>query len=572
MLIAGALKSLSGHRFFWFIIFLGATDVAMLLDIPVLRQLLVFILLSILPGWVIIHLLRLDALGLPEKAVLSVGLSTFAVTFVGLIMNSLYPLFGYDTPLSATSLTITLNIVLLLLAALAFLRRGGSRPRLSDFNLDFKEKAFLIVPALFPLLSIIGIVLMNTGDNNTLLMTLLVLIPLYVVFLAAMHSRVPPRVYPLAVILISASILLAVTLRNHHIMGVDIHREYYLFQLAADAQHWRVIPSDQLSSCLVISLLPAIYQPLINMDPEYLFNILHLFTTAFSPLVVFIISRKYIGNAWAFLAAFFFMAQLRFLAFGGGRNDYAVFYFALLIMVLFHEKLSDFNKKLLFIFLAAGLIISHYSATFIAIFVLVPAWAGFSIFQKFAARRRRQPLWKSELTFGLIAIFIVLTFLWDSQLTHTAFAGGVEFVQKIFNNLARMFILESRSQWVGSALGIGLGGKGVPHRIEFITSWLTIAFIAAGILVTLLKYRDTLAWPGHNHQSAALPARRIDPGFLALTLTGGVIMAAAFGLPFISRYYDIGRVFFQMMPLMVTFFVIGGIYTGKFLETDGSRP
>ncbi|MFA5309400.1 MAG: DUF2206 domain-containing protein [Dehalococcoidales bacterium] len=561
-----ALKNLSGNWFFWFLIFLAVTDLSMLLDVPVLRQVLVFILLGVMPGWLVLRLLRPAALGLPEKAVLSVGLSVIVVCLAALLINAVYPRFGYHTPLSADSLVISFNVLLLVLAALAYFLRGGALPPLAGFRLNLSEKAFLLLPAFFPLLGIIGIRLMNTGDNNVLLLALLFLVILCVLFLWIFRHRVPPRVFPLVVMLISVSLLLVITLRDHHIMGVDIHREYYLAQMAADAQVWHVVPGDQLSSCLVTSLMPAVYQPLVNMDPEYLFGLLHLFTAVFTPLVVFIIARKYLGDAGAFLAAFFFIAQENFLAIGGGRVDYAVFFFALLIMSLFHERLSGFHQKLLFICCSTGLIISHYSAAFIALFIIVFAWLLALVFKAVASRWKKLRYASGGLTFGLVAIFVVLLFLWDSQLTHTAFTGAVEFARLVFRNLYNMFILESRSTWVASAFGVGLGAKGVPHQIEFVAAWLTIALIAVGVLLVLLRHRRTLVEIGPNAPPGVSLVHRVELSLLAMALAGVVIMAAALVLPAVSIGYDIGRVYYQMMPLMSAFFIIGGMNVGALLR------
>ena len=57
------------------LIFLTFTDLAILLDIPVLRQVLAFLFLTFVPGVLILGILKLDRLGLTEKIVLSLGLS-----------------------------------------------------------------------------------------------------------------------------------------------------------------------------------------------------------------------------------------------------------------------------------------------------------------------------------------------------------------------------------------------------------------------------------------------------------------------------------------------------------------
>lgn len=586
------LRTPNSRRFFLFLLFLVVTDLAILLDIPVLRQFLGFAFFSIVPGLLIVYILKLGKLGLTEKAVLSVGLSASFLTFFGLFINAVYPLLGYQTPLSTISVTISFSVAVLIIAIIAYLRnRTTSFPILSDFKLNVREKAFLLLPALFPLISILGMYLMNTTDKNTVLMALLFLIPAYIILVAIMRSRVPERIYPAIILLTSLSLLLMTLLRSSHILGVDIHKEYYLFQLTADAQRWQIFQYSTLDSSLVISLLPKIYQSFLNMDPEFVFNISHYFPFAFSPLVVFIISRKYLGNFRAFLTAFFFISQLRFLTFGGGRNDVAVFFFALAMMALFDEGLGGFNKRLLFIIFAATVIVSHYSAAYIFLFLLLLSWIVRQAIPRFLSYRRKPILLENPLTeddppnsasraavsktprlrlesyvtAGALMLFFALLFLWYSQLS-AGFRDGVSFIATTLSNLQQFFILESRSTVVIAALGVALGEKGVPHWIEFVFNWLTIAFIAIGVLVTLARRRQMVASLSEEGQLPEFLTQKIAPDFLALSLAGCAIIVLAAVLPVVSKGYDIPRSYFQMMVVLAPFFVIGGITAGRFLR------
>jgi len=135
------------------ILLLAATALAVQLNIPFLRQILGFLSLTIIPGLLIISLLKLDKIGLTERAVLSVGLSISFLMLYGLLINSVYPLFGYTTPLSTNSLLISFSVMLLILAAIAYLRdQSAFSLDWKKFRLDTREKVFLILPVLFPLL------------------------------------------------------------------------------------------------------------------------------------------------------------------------------------------------------------------------------------------------------------------------------------------------------------------------------------------------------------------------------------------------------------------------------------
>jgi len=96
-----------------------AADIAILLDIPVLRQILGFLCFTTIPGLLILYIIKLDEIDFLKKLVLSVGLSLSFLIFVGLLINTLLPWFGYLKPLS------TLPLVLFFSLAIAILGFGA---------------------------------------------------------------------------------------------------------------------------------------------------------------------------------------------------------------------------------------------------------------------------------------------------------------------------------------------------------------------------------------------------------------------------------------------------------------
>ncbi len=593
-------KSLGAKRFFLFILtFLVLTDLAILLDIPILRQVLGFTFFSVIPGLLILYTLRVNKLGLLGRFVLSIGLSISFLMLFGLIINSVYPLFGYTTPLSTNSLIASFSAITLVLVAIAFFRSQTiSFQVLSDFELNVEEKAFLIVPALFILLSILGMRLMNVADNNIMLMTLIFLIIAYAIFIAVKQSQVSDRSYPPIIFLTSISLVLLLGLRSNHIIGSDAHTEYYLFQLTLANGRWQVLMNSSLDTCLGISLLPTIYQSLLNIDSEYLFKTLYPFLFSISPLVVYIISKKYIGGFYAFLASLFFMSQHTFLwTAHSTRTTLAVLFFALSVMVLFQDGLSGVNKKLLFIVFSASCIVSHYSTTYIFLFILLLTWFGMWIMSRIIRSRGKptisgssslgNPLsssnhsfeeqsvslvvtkWpKSHITIGLVTIFFVMLFIWYNQMTEVSFRSGVMFVSTIWQSLTEFFMLEARSGGAAQLFGVGLGVQSIPRIIEIFLSWLVIVFIAIGILATLVKYRHTVDLPkmGKELPGFLYKSQKLDPEFFIISLSCSLILLISVVFPAISTGYDLFRISLQMMAVLSLFFVIGGIMVARLLR------
>ena len=188
------------------IMFVAITDVLFLFNIPVIRQLTGFFFLSFLPGLLVLYIMKLDKLKLIEKVVFSVGLSVFLLMFIGLLMNSIYPLFGYHTPLSSESLLVSFSIVMVILSAIAYFKKS-----LLIFIKFRQPKAqcqrkSVSTYTIFPLLAIIGMRVMNNTSNNVVLIILLLMIPGYTIFLAVRHNKVPQTYYGPVILLYSISL------------------------------------------------------------------------------------------------------------------------------------------------------------------------------------------------------------------------------------------------------------------------------------------------------------------------------------------------------------------------------
>ncbi|MFW6104950.1 MAG: DUF2206 domain-containing protein [Chloroflexota bacterium] len=594
-----SLKISTARRGLLFILlFLLVTDLSILLDISVYRQVLAFAFFTFIPGLLILYIFKLHRLGLTEKVVLSVGLSISFLMFAGLFINWVYPLLGYDAPLSRNSLLISFSIIVLVLATTAYFKnRGMPFPDLSELRCDAKQKAFLVLPALFPILSIAGMHIMNTSDNNIMVMALLFLIPAYAIFIAIKHKQVPEKVYPPMIFFISISLVFLLGLRGNHIIGADAHTEYYLFQQTMQNGHWQIFLNSTLDSCLSISILPTIYQSFLAIDPEYLFKILYPLLFSISPLVVYIIARKYLHSPWAFLATLFFMSQARFLAVDlNMRNLIAFLFFGLSIMILFHPGFARMDKKmLLFVIFAASCIVSHYSTSYIFLFVLVGTWFGMQVMRsipghgnvvnsgRFSPGNNSTTRFldtkvpssshyiRSFLNIGIVVLFFAILFFWYSQVTGVAFSHGVRFIGSTLKSLHEFFVLEARGGGTAGAFGTGIGGKEIPQQVEFVFSWLTIALIAIGVLTVLFKNRHMLSLlSGRGKDAPGFLSQKLDPEFFVLSIVCSAILAVSVALPHVFVGYSMGRAYTQMMIVLSPFFVIGGITCATFVRNRGA--
>ena len=536
------------------------TDLVILLDIPFLRQILGFLFITLLPGLLIVQVLKINKLEVTEKVVLLVGLSISFLMFFGLFINSLSLIIGYKTPLATIPLLISFNIAFVALAIIEYKINEDVLYSIPDLNLTVSEKLFLIIPIFFPVLSIFGMHMMNTTNNNIILMLLIFLISSYVTFVCFFNQKFPERLYPVVIFLISISLLLLLSLRSNHIIGVDTHMEYYFFQTTLNRLHWSVFGHSTLDACLSISLLPTIYKSILNINSEFLFKILYSMMYSISPLIIYILSNKYIGEFYAFLASCFFMFQSVFLwTEYNARTNLAVLFFAFSMLVLFSNKIDMPKKRLLFIIFMASCIVSHYSTTYIFFFIMFVAFIGLKTLSKKYA-------FKKIISSRIVILFFIMIFLWYSQETETAFNAGVRFVEDTFDNLNMFFIKEMRSEPAQSLLG-GDVEQGIPEKLKFLFTWLTFIFISIGVFTLIRRYRE-MSFQELNFRKLDFLRNKFEVIYFMLVVVCSGLSVIIISLPHVSVGYGMERAYSIVITILSVFFVIGGIVLSKHLKVQ----
>ena len=587
------LKFKSKDMIVFLISILAITNIAILLNIPFLRQVLGFLFLTILPGLLILHVLKLTKLDFLERFILSWGLSISFLMLFGLFMDNLYFSLGYATPLSTISLVVTFNAVIIILCVVGYktktFEKSFIKPDFSEkeivnpsitsrsksdngliqltnylpkFNLTASEKAVLIVPILFPALSVFGMHVMNTTDNNIILMFMLFLIPIYVAFVCFFNQKYPKRLYPVVIFLISISLLLLLSLRSNHLIGSDVHTEYRIFLTTFDNLHWTILGYSVLDACLSISLLPTIYQSILNVHTEYLYKILPSLLCSVFPLIIYVISKKYIGEFYAFLASMFFMSNTTFLwTEYNARASIAMLFFAFAMMTLFSDRIEPLKKRILFIVFMASCVVSHYTTTYVFFFVMLLTFAGIEIVSK-------KYTFKKDISLTIVLMFFAMLFFWYSQATGAPFDSGVGFIEKTFSSLGQFAVIESRRDSAQLLLGKGeLLQESIVYMIHWLLTWLTFVFIGIGVIALILRRKEmSFPEPKFNFKKPDFLKAKFEVGYFVISLACVCLLVTIIAVPFVSQGYGVGRAYPLASTILSIFFVIGGIMIAKTLS------
>lgn len=537
---------LSLQLVFWGTIGLDAIGI----QIPILRQFIGFIYLTSIPGILIVRILKLHKLGNIETLLYTVGLSIATLMFTGLLMSIVYPVFGIKKPISFVPLMITLSIVVLLLTILSYLRdKDFAEPEFIDTrDLSSPMALFLF---LLPLLSILGSQLVNSYSNNVLL---IILIPILAIMpLLVSFNRLPKKLYPLAVFVISISLLCHTTLISKYIWGWDINIEYYFANLVLTNSSWDISVRSNVNAMLSIVMLAPIYSLILDMNLTWVFKIVYPLLFSLLPLGLYKIYNEQTNSKIAFLSCFFFVSFgfFYFNAPTGGRQEIAELFLVLWILLLVDKNLSIVKRSLLSIIFMASLAVSHYGTSYLYMFVLVSSWLILKV------REHARPNEKSEyITSTSILIFITFTLAWYMYISSScAFDTIVHIGDHIFSTLFTDFFNPEASQ--GMQIILTGGSYCLMATLEKYIILIAQFFIIIGV-IWLLRW-------GIKEKT------KFRDAYIAFALMWFGLDIAGIIIPHFAEQLNAWRIFHLTLIVLAPIGVIGGIKLFKLLLNTSTQ-
>ena len=514
---------------------LALLNIAIALDLPILRELLGFFFL-----WIFLGLLIKSSLGIcnrfSEDILISIGISISSLLFIGMLINNLYLAFGHQDPLHKYPLIATLDMVLL---GLIFINYYLDRaiilvPLPHIFPI---EKFFLILSLFIPISFFYSSYLLLIAEDTRPILFCFIFLSLFIILVSIKHTDIQPALLQIFLFLISISLLSIAAIRFTHIWGQDVQYEYYNFQTTLINLHWQVIRRDLLDACLSISLLPTIFQSIMSANnDEYLFKYITLSICAFTPLSVYLIANRYVGNHYAFLSSFFYLTQsLILFTVANPRTSIAIFFISLAILILFNENYSPLIKKLLFIIFIFSITISHYSSTYIFFIILTLSLVSVSLTLRANVDERK-------INITVLLLFFVFIFLWYSLITEGAFNTTISFLGNVFLDLNKFFLEESRAPQIVNLYGKDLA---VPllSSLFLIVTWATFALIAIGSVFIFMNsinsgFKNLFKF---NH--------KFEAEYIALIFSCMILLIIIVVVPNLSKGYSLDRLY--MLALLV---------------------
>jgi uncharacterized membrane protein len=519
------------------------TNISILISLPLYREIFTVICFLFFPGFLILLLFKIKKITHAERFVLSIGLSISFLILIGLIINFLLLYIGCTKPLSTIPISISFTIVLFIIIFFAYWRNKSEiyslsmKSYLSNINsaLFFSPVFFSL---LFPFMSFFGTYLMNSYGNNILLLITYIIIPFYIVAIIIFNKKIPQITYPIAITMISIAVLISRSLTSHYLIGGDIYSEYYTSQVVQNNYHWDFItdPSMVMDS-LGVSFLPTILHSLSGLTILLIFKFILILIISFYPLITYIICKKFLGSLKGFLASFLLIAQIPFinLLTGQLRVGLAIFFLSLFVMVLFENKYTGFNKKILLIIIGFSVVISYYVTPIIMLLMLFLVW----LFQKLLKDEKNK-----RLTTSIIILLGAFLFFWWGLLSNSsALKGYSSFIISILKNFNAFFIVYQRNPAIQQMLFFS--NPSVLTYITTILNDLIFLIIAIGIIYILISRKSN---------------KKFEISYILLMFFSLICLASLIILPYVSMGYAPDRFLIQIFFIICPAFFIGCTY------------
>ena len=339
-------------------------------------QLLLVALLFTVPGVILLQALRVPGTSIAATPIYVPAASILVLTVSGLAIDLIGPAFGIAAPLRVVPLLITLEIFCagLLLSA----EKAAPETQISWSALE--RPVTIAWPLILPLVAAAGALRLNSGHSNSIAMIAIVLVIATVIAGFLRASWYDDAELIVVLFAISLALLWSFSLRGNLVYGFDISSEYYSLTQTITAGVWHAShPNDAYGAMLSLTIFPAELHELSGVQTLLVLKVIYPAIGALFPVGVYCVTRYLLVSRWAFLpAALIIMQQTFFQQFPAlARQEIATFLFTALIAVLLDKNQArrSHGRWIFACLLSLGIVVSHYSTTYLAVLLLALAIA-----------------------------------------------------------------------------------------------------------------------------------------------------------------------------------------------------
>lgn len=418
-------------------------------------KLIAFLCITLLSGFTVLRLLRPGLDSFTIRLIYAFGLGVLTLMISGLLANQLLQLVGVTRPLELRGIAGIWNVLTALLIIWGAKLDHGLTPLPKWPHISKASWGLVALSLALPCGAILGAYQLNNGGDGLVAMLTLTYAAALIVYALLLCRHTPDTVLAWFIFMLGLSLLLMTSMRGWDIVGHDVAHEFRVYNLAHLHGRWDIaLLRDPYNACLSITILPEVLAKLLNISGIAVFKIVMQAIFATCPLVVYFLLRQYITRLGALTGSLLFTCYPTFINDSPMlvRQEVAYIFFALAIFIISRHTQSA-RHKLLFLFCALGVILSHYSTAymFVALFgtAVVGKWC-LGWWQK--RKLSTPPETQHTVVSALFAILLLLmTFMWYTQVTGTS-NGLVATVEQSLTSIPRLFSADSKSSDTSAAL------------------------------------------------------------------------------------------------------------------------
>ena len=363
---------------------------------------------------------------------------------------------------------------------------------------------------------------------------------------------------PLLIFAVGLGITLHYALSTNYLAYCDSVNAVKIYDVYRESWEWYPIGNLVLqSSSLTTIYFPALIQHITQFPPELLLKLYIAIISAFIPVIIYLISKKFVSAKYAFMASVFSMGWVTFLQAGSfDRSNIATLLYGLLILLLLYWNWSWKIKIPIIIAVSVLLVLSHYVTVLITIFMF-----GFLLLAA-VIRKRKSVVLPTAVCLCVLCIGFGLWYgiankdVVDAIITHSppivvssqpnsnlgisnnvvTNSGGTQSSSGIYEALSL------RDKITQALFGIQSPDGDTQYQANLfllVAAWLTIMITLYGI------------WHICRNKQWQLEE-------YAILFAGLLIIIVTVAVPTVSRIYGIERVYALNLMMLAPCYVIGG--------------
>jgi uncharacterized membrane protein len=366
------------------------------------------------PGILALRAIRVSSRAVRKFPLYIPAASLLVMLIGGLLADLLGPSLGISKPLhgDATSVaTLAVGAVLWVI--------GLNAPKEGRFPWrSILAEPSLLLPLVLPLLAAAGALLLNNGHGPTVARASAVAVAICLFLGLTFANRLSRGQVGMLIFACALAAQWSFSLRSQEVVGFDITTEIEIAKHTLAAGIWHPVHhNDAYSAMLSVTVLPSVLHALTGASPLISFKLLYPILTALLPVSVFLIGERFMARRFAALAAALLLVQSYFFSLLPelARQEIGLLFFAVLAASLCDPRVRQRARLFLIAGMAAGLVVSHYSSTYLAIPPVIIAL----LIQIVLGRTQRGPILLAPLLTAAV-VLVGGAAIWYGAVTHSS--------------------------------------------------------------------------------------------------------------------------------------------------------